>query len=193
MAFDGASDRYLTCLPVEVLRQQAFVRTWPAPESSRPGSVWSHALFIDFVDLGEMRNLRRLLSLFRYPETGLQGPPLLEPYELPISLSGVPRASAEDGAPSELADDLLILWAAYGHEPPSIVRATDQATMEMSLIRLWEQQWPLLRRSFSRPSGDAFRLQAVTSYCALVPVAVVTSVALRPWLPGHHARNQPLA
>ena len=31
------------------------------------------------------------------------------------------------------------------------------------------------------------------SYCTLVPAAVVTSVALRPWLPGHHARNQPLA
>jgi len=51
----------------------------------------------------------------------------------------------------------------------------------------------LWRRLARRSSGDAFRLQAVISYCALVPVAVVTSVALRPWLPGHHARNQPLA
>ena len=48
-------------------------------------------------------------------------------------------------------------------------------------------------RPAPRPSGDAAQLQAVINYCALVPVAVDTSVALRPWLPGHHARNQPLA
>ena len=149
MAFDGISGHYLTCLPVEVLRQQALVRTWPAPESSRAGSVWSHALFIDFVDLGEIRNLGGLLSLFRYPQIDEPGKPLLGPYELPISLSGVPGANADDRAPALPADDRLILWATYGHEPPSVVRTADPATLESALIRLWEQQWPRLRRSFS--------------------------------------------
>jgi Double-GTPase 1/GTPase-associated protein 1, N-terminal domain type 1 len=169
MAFDGVSGHYLTCLPVEALRQQALVRTWPAPESSRAGSVWSHALFIDFVDLGEIHNLQGLLSLFHYPKTNSQGKPLLKRYEQAISISGVTPANPQDARQSKIAENLLVLWAAYGPESASVVSARDPATMETSLMRLWEQQWPRLRRSFSfrtryRVSSqhvDAFDVQVV--------------------------------
>jgi hypothetical protein len=148
MAFDGASDRYLTCVPVEALRQQALVRTWPAREPRRPGSVWSHVLLIDFVDLGEIESLRGLLGLFRKPDLDSEGEPRLDPYRTTIPWSGVPRTPSSRRA-TELGDDLLILWAAYGNSASAVIRADDPAALETALIEVWEQQWPRVRRSFS--------------------------------------------
>ncbi len=59
--------------------------------------------------------------------------------------------------------------------------------------RLWVAVGGVRMRAESAVKPGAVSPTPISVYCTFVPAAVVTSVALRPWLPGHHARNQPLA
>ena len=45
---------YLTGFPLGEEGAYALIRTWPAPEVERPGSVWSHVLLIDFSELARV-------------------------------------------------------------------------------------------------------------------------------------------
>ena len=147
MAFDGASDTYLTCVPLPDIRRQGVIRTWPAPEASRPGSVWSHVLLIDFVDLGRLDGLASLDKLFRRPKVGSNGEPDLESYRTPTSFLSKPSAA---GAKGRHADRLRLLWAIYGDNlEQRVIRAQDPGQLEPLLFAVWQQQWPRLRRSFS--------------------------------------------
>jgi len=166
MGFDGRSKTYITSVPLPELRSQALVRTWPAPEAPRPGSVWSHVLLIDFVDLGEPKPPGAFAELFRRPTVDKEGGVETAPYECPLPL---PAARAVPGAGAlERADRLRLLWAAYGGENVGIVRDPEPAAFEQALFGLWTQQWPRLRRSFGfrtryRVAGKAagFDLQLV--------------------------------
>jgi hypothetical protein len=57
------------------------------------------------------------------------------------------EVSADPSHPEEM--DSLILWAAYGNGASRILSVEDPAALEAALIRVWEQQWPRLRRAFS--------------------------------------------
>ncbi|MGB7159802.1 MAG: hypothetical protein WBD40_17175 [Tepidisphaeraceae bacterium] len=150
MAFGGISRHYLTCLPVHAMRQQALVRTWPAPESTRPGSVWSHALFVDFVDLGELRDLCGLLTLFRRPSFDKYGRPVLESYRMPLTVSSQGLGSSERSPHAKPWQDRIVLWGAYGpSSEANVISTEDPAELEELLVRVWSQQWPRLRRAFS--------------------------------------------
>ena len=48
---DLSPEGYLTGYPLTESGLFALGRTWPAPEMSRPGCVWTHTLLIDFSDL----------------------------------------------------------------------------------------------------------------------------------------------
>src|SRR4051812_29550211 len=91
MAFDGHAGSYLTVAPFPGLRRHAVIKTWPATHL-RPGSVWSHVLLVDFVDLGHLQSLSALATLFKKPQDG----PQLDRawYEKPLPLpSQAPRSS----------------------------------------------------------------------------------------------------
>lgn len=65
MAFDGKSEQLLTVYPLPVHSKQAFIRSWPAEGWVRPGSVWSHVLLVDFIDVGMLPDLSQLEDLFQ--------------------------------------------------------------------------------------------------------------------------------
>src|ERR1700726_1813340 len=60
-------DPYLTGYPVESAGYYALARTWPAPEMSRPGCVWTHTLLISEELLSGLIRPESLLDLFRRP------------------------------------------------------------------------------------------------------------------------------
>lgn len=144
MAFDGSSQSYLTCLPVEPLRMQALIRTWPARDAPRPGSVWSHVLLIEYVDLGEMSNMQSLPDLFRAPSVDATGTVDVVAYQSPLTFS--PRAVGREVSPATRNAQLAI-WATYGRTSQLVV-TPEPGAFEPVLLALWEQQWPRLRRSF---------------------------------------------
>lgn len=144
MAFDGEAECYLTALPLPDLGRYALVRTWPAPESPRRGSVWSHALLIDLVAFSSLDELQSLTSLFRRPSNA--EPDELSHYEHDLSLSRVEPARSTSPADGKL-DELL--WAIYGQPEAAVIRAEHPDQLEALLLGIWQQQWPRLRRAFA--------------------------------------------
>jgi hypothetical protein len=168
MAFDGEADSYLTCLPLVELGRYALIRSWPAPEVTRPGAVWSHVLLVDFVDLGALDHLGVLASLFKRPKTGKDGESPGKQYSVARKL---PVGSTTTSIPQPKADDderLRTLWTAYGEDSSGVLRVAGVERLEALLFEIWTQQWPRLRRSFAfrtryrvAESSAAFDLQLV--------------------------------
>ena len=146
MSFDGESTTYLTVLPIPDLKAQAFIRTWPAPDSLRPGSVWSHALLVSFVDLGELDRLDVLFGLFREPPDALDSN-WLSTYMSPIELAPRDRRNSASNHLDVALSNEIIAELYSSDEPVSTV--ADIAASERILCAVHEQQWPRLRRSFS--------------------------------------------
>jgi hypothetical protein len=141
-AFDGRSTRYLTVKPVPDLRAQAVIRTWPATGDVRAGSVWSHVLLIDFVDLGRLEALAGVAGLFRHPEEA----GVAHFYSTPLPIEDQMTTAIPAEFDTALAARLLV--AIYSRKEAAVAcDAPEEA--EAILMRLWEQQWPRLRRSFS--------------------------------------------
>src|SRR5437868_1831594 len=61
--FEGA----FTGLPVPETDFYALFCTWPAPEMSRPGCVWSHVILIPLADLARIQALFHLRKLCSRP------------------------------------------------------------------------------------------------------------------------------
>ena len=57
----GRSESYWTGVPAPGISRYVLMRTWPAPEMSRPGCVWTHALLFEpslLEELGDLAALR---------------------------------------------------------------------------------------------------------------------------------------
>jgi hypothetical protein len=119
----------------------AWSMTWPAPEMSRPGSVWSHTLIINPA-APPFERTSEALACFRRP--GLELDP--SAYTRPIT-----RLAAAGGGRMPKRESGLIralVWALY--EPPmSPVRLTGVTWPDDErhalLLSLWLQQWGSLR------------------------------------------------
>ena len=57
------SEGYWTGVPAPALGRYVLMRTWPAPEMSRPGCVWTHALLIDLALLESLDDLSVLQKI----------------------------------------------------------------------------------------------------------------------------------
>ncbi|WP_428408705.1 hypothetical protein [Hyphococcus sp.] len=136
-------DGYLTGYPLPDDGYYVFSRTWTAPEMPRPGCVWTHCLLISFTDLAEVEDLRQLLALFRRPRAQH---PLLA-YDGRILFEPV-RSLLDNAIDVQLARRLA---GRLYTEPDSniLLSVDDHAMAEATLLALWSQQWPRLRRSFS--------------------------------------------
>ena len=156
---------YLTGYPLAESGYFALARTWPAPEISRPGCVWTHTLLIDFTDLAEIEILTDLLTLFRRP----RGVSAAQEYAIPIVL--VTESPAQ-------VSTLHKHWARqvlaglYGAPNRQVVVGHIGDQVDVAVLSLWSQQWPRLRRRFrfctftvSDRSADSaiFDLQVVPS------------------------------
>jgi hypothetical protein len=60
-------ESYVTAYPLRSGHKYVFARTWPAPEMSRPGCVWTHSLLIDYVTVAKIDDAAFILSLFQRP------------------------------------------------------------------------------------------------------------------------------
>jgi hypothetical protein len=135
-------DGYLTAYPLLETKAYALARTWSAPEMSRPGCVWTHTLLIDFADLALLADPVTLLSLFRKPNGDTTA------YRREITLAQKPSASPL--ASNNIAFAQLLLAELYDKPSARLVTARpwDGVDVDATILAIWAQQWPRLRRAF---------------------------------------------
>lgn len=123
----------------------ALARTWPAPEMPRPGCVWTHTLFIEFPDLASVNAPSRLASLFVRPR-GLSW----SSYSALAALDLHDREEPEQHIPLKDEEWLAaVLQALYQFPRDRVVaKRAPSVSVEALTLRIWDQQWPRLRRSF---------------------------------------------
>lgn len=147
MEFGGC----LTGYPVPTTEWYAFARTWPAPEMHRPGCVWTHTLLIHVADLAHMRHLSRLTAWFRRPTSRASDASAFR-----VALV-VPLAAGEevpDRTPvGSIGNTRELLVALYGpaatQDTPVALVTSRPELYAQTVVALWDQQWPRLRRAFS--------------------------------------------
>lgn len=143
-------DTYITGYPLPEIAAYAFARTWYAPEMRRPGCVWTHTLLVDFSDLDAVSMVGGLCSLFRRPNGNWEW------YNSPQA--AIVTVSDEGGVPSLLLtpDEITraLFETIYGSPiTPAVLAAETTATFEDTVLAMWEQQWPRLRRNFTFCTG----------------------------------------
>ena len=159
----------ITAYPISESEWFALAYTWPAAEMHRPGCVWTHTLLIHIADLAHLRELERLVTLFRRPSLGATNrTSFAAPVDLLLSwgrpflashgqLSNAGGEGSDSILPfsSKLEAALLrqTVVALYGKsaeaDAPVLVTAHDPTGYASALLALWDQQWPRLRRQFS--------------------------------------------
>src|SRR3569832_531741 len=145
----GARDgfeTYLTGYPLPEAGMYAFARTWYAAEMPRPGCVWTHTLLLREETLHALKRPSDLLPHFKRPTSGQSfdgyNESLLISCEFPrVENSGAETASA-------------LLEALYGCPGQTVAAgASNSSEWEWSVLAVWNQQWPELRRSFRFCTG----------------------------------------
>ncbi|KVE38059.1 hypothetical protein WS68_24615 [Burkholderia sp. TSV86] len=132
-------ESYITGLPLEESKRYALIRTWPAPELSRPGCVWSHVLLLDARVLASRTNLHDLLQYFRRPHGDFDA------YGIAASMNMRSTAS-----PSIDESELQCAVESYYSGRPTLLSAKlDRKTVESVVMSMWSQQWPRLRLAFT--------------------------------------------
>lgn len=185
-AMFGRSEGYWTGVPAPGINRYALMRTWPAPEMSRPGCVWTHALLFEPSLLEEVRDLSALRPFLTQPRGAGDRERYRRTITVPVSTGdGVGgRTGAAMGLVSALLDSL------YG-TADGTVRVDEPGDVDDSLFAVWSQQWPRLRRNFRfqtaatrepRSSGGArFDVTVMLWGSGARPAA--TLGAKGPWLP----------
>ena len=133
-------ESYLTGTTLQDSRYFALIRTWPAPEMSRPGCVWSHVLILTPEVLASQRDLGALNFLFAHPRTRNDRG---GHYTRALDLSAGNLRS--DATPNLVG---LVLSSYYaGRSFPA--RLPVGPALDSAVLAVWSQQWPRLRASFS--------------------------------------------
>lgn len=135
---------YFTGIPLPSAKYYALMRTWPAPEMSRPGCVWTQAILVKFSDIARFENLGQLTGLFSRPPSGT--------YTKSIEVDPKIRVAPTIVNATERGY-LNGLRAVYGNGGKGILRGESDAC-EPVIFSLWSQQWPRLRRTFSFSSAS---------------------------------------
>ena len=78
---ESSRDRLVTGFPLDEIVRYALCFTWSAPESPRPGAVWSHVLLVNPQQFESPASIGLLRKLARRPE-----PCGLEHYNTHLSL-----------------------------------------------------------------------------------------------------------
>lgn len=139
----GRSEGYWTGVPVPGINRYALMRTWLAPEMSRPGCVWTHALLFEPSLLEELRNLSTLRPLLTRPLGTGDRERYRRALAVPVSIEN--EAGGRAGESFGLMSALL--GALYG-TADEIVRVDEPGDADDPLFLVWSQQWPRLRRNF---------------------------------------------
>ena len=136
---------YLTGYPLAESGMYALARTWPAPEMSRPGCVWTHTLLIGFADLATLVSPSAIAELHQRPTTrapldAYSTDVVVEPQDHPVGRTFSPEASSWFAT---------LASAVYEHPDEQVwARRNEGSDIDDAVLRLWDQQWPRLKRSF---------------------------------------------
>lgn len=145
-------ESYWTGFPLTSFKYYALLKTWPAPEMPRPGCVWTHVVLISFSDIARFNDLTILKKYLVRPNLNSQHKEYLQP----ILIDAIEHERVESVYDSQRSYEnlLKVIRAVYSLEKPSILFA-DTDELDTSVFRVWSQQWPRLRRSFSfRTAGS---------------------------------------
>lgn len=166
-SFAGSSGPYLAIHPLPAQHMQAFVRTWPAPDWIRPGSVWSHVVMVPNADVARFQGMGSLRRAFRKPPLeGRQFPvEVLDDYRTALSLGTTEHVDVSNLDPALLT---RVLYGLYGTTESVRLQVGDAHHVETVLLAVYEQQWPRLRRAFAgrtrgRSSGTGIDLELLES------------------------------
>lgn len=134
---------YLTGYPLLESGLYALARTWPAPEMPRPGCVWTHTLFIELADLAMLDSPSQLAALFKAPSIETA-----RVYGSALHLTNA-LASGSVLMSSQLPVFERLATALYEQPHDQVwARRANDAQVDDVVLRLWDLQWPRLRRSF---------------------------------------------
>ena len=140
----------------------ALLKTWPAPEVDRVGSVWTHTLLFESDDLDSL-SPRSALRAFKRPSARKD----VAAYSVPISVSR-PSAQKPINAPEIFP---TLLWALYEEPLAPVIVVLDHipsSQRQLLLLCLISQQWSAITERFAfaeaprwarRLDGRAFDLQ----------------------------------
>lgn len=140
-----AGKGYWTGMPLRLAKAYALMYTWLAPEMSRPGCVWTHALIISFADMARFADLSELMGQVQRPiiENGF------DKYTIPLILT---PATLTDEAPypasMNVAGIRRVIRSIYSENGTGRLLA-QPGELDGSIFSVWSQQWPRLRRIFS--------------------------------------------
>ena len=137
---------YWTGFPLAPVNSYALMRTWSAYEMPRPGSVWTHALLISNADFARFSDLAILRDFVERPssESGFSK------YQEALHLSEFQLKGGEDYHHRFLdSQDLLKLIRPLYGSRDRVVLFSPHKDLDGAIFRIWSQQWPRLRRSFS--------------------------------------------
>lgn len=136
------SEGYLTGYPLTEDRVYVVARTWGAPEMARPGCIWTHSLFISFTALAGLEEPRALLPFFSRPDKAIG----FREYAAPLTVETAKPANWP-AIDRDLATEML--WRLYSMPEEHVwLTVRDQRSADATLLAIWGQQWPRLRRNF---------------------------------------------
>tara|TARA_R110001606_G_scaffold328249_1_gene475384 strand:+ start:11590 stop:13545 length:1956 start_codon:yes stop_codon:yes gene_type:complete len=137
----GKSDGYWTGLPVASLGRYVLMKTWPAPEMSRPGCVWTHALLLEPSYLELIKDLSILKSWVVRPLKPLDK----EIYRKKLDIEFSNTSLLTEPLNSEFVRELMLSLYGPVNLPISI---NFPGELDAPIFSVWSQQWPKLRRNF---------------------------------------------
>lgn len=135
-------ESYITGYPIKSEHKYVFARTWPAPEMSRPGCVWTHSLVIDYLAVSKIDDPDVILSLFDRPALTT-----LSNYSSPLTLGDSPGGNIPMIS-EDCADE--VVQRIYGRRWPrsEVILASRGADQDAhTSLAVWAQLPPRLRRA----------------------------------------------
>lgn len=160
------SEGYWTGVPAPALGRYVLMRTWPAPEMSRPGCVWTHALLIDLKFLESLDDLSVLQSIPTRPNSIFNPNYYREPLSVDLHLEAPRIRKLDEAMVKQLISSL---YADGGAE----IKVNSPGELDEALFAVWSQQWPRLRRNMrfqtaasSTPRSSGFARFDVTTVLA---------------------------
>ncbi|MDR3457131.1 MAG: hypothetical protein P4N60_06765 [Verrucomicrobiae bacterium] len=150
-------EEYLTGYPLDGLNMYALAKTWYATEMPRPGSVWTHTLFIPSEALTDICDLQVLTTHFQRPSmvSPANAVKLFASYSESILFDtdnhSFANSAAGDGSSIQIADLIETLYTQC--KDNILIGAQTARSFESSLLRVWSQQWPCARKAFSFCTG----------------------------------------
>lgn len=136
---------YLTGYPLAESGMYALAKTWPAPEMSRPGCVWTHTVLIGFADLATLVSPSAIAELLQRPTTKTP----LDVYSTDVVVEPQDHLVGRAFSPEASSWFAKLSSAVYEHPNAQVwARRGEGRDVDDAVLRLWDQQWPRLKRSF---------------------------------------------